>query len=255
MKFAQKVKELKKENKGKIVLVRCGIFVIATGEDAILLNKLYGLKVTCFQKNECKVGMPVGVILKYLELIEEEGYGYVLYDYGKDSKELVEKYKFEGKENSEKEECKNCKECAHYKGCTYSNINIYEILEQKRERQQKDELILIPKYEKYMQYMIETIIKMPRTEKFNIGNEFKTVMYKMLENILYINKIENSKRMYYLNLIDSELNTQRIMIRIMQKNKWIDNKKYKVSMELLYEIGKILGGLIKYYAKNNKKSV
>ena len=39
--------------------------------------------------------MPVGVILKYLELIEEEGYGYVLYDYGKDSKELVEKYKFE----------------------------------------------------------------------------------------------------------------------------------------------------------------
>lgn len=30
------------------------------------------------------------------------------------------------------------------------------------------------------------------------------------------------------------------MIRIMEKNKWIDDKKYKVSMELLYEIGKIL---------------
>ena len=68
----------------------------------------------------------------------------------------------------------------------------------------KEELMLIPKYEKYMQYMIETIIKMPRTEKFNIGNEFKTIMYKMLENILYINKIENSKRLYYLNLIDNK---------------------------------------------------
>ena len=119
----------------------------------------------------------------------------------------------------------------------------------------KEELILIPKYEKYMQYMIEVIIKMPRTEKFNIGNEFKTVMYKMLENILYINKVENSKRLYYLNLIDAELNTQRIMIRVMYKNKWIDEKKYKVSMELLYEIGKILGGLIKYYDKNNKKPI
>ena len=43
----------------------------------------------------------------------------------------------------------------------------------------KQELMLIPKYEKYMQYMIEVIIKMPRTEKFNIGNEFKTIMYKM----------------------------------------------------------------------------
>ena len=42
MRFNQKVKELKKleENKGKMVLVRCGIFVIATGKDAILLNKL-----------------------------------------------------------------------------------------------------------------------------------------------------------------------------------------------------------------------
>ena len=119
----------------------------------------------------------------------------------------------------------------------------------------KEELTLIPKYEKYMQYMIEVIIKMPRTEKFNIGNEFKTVMYKMLENILYINKVENSKWLHYLNLIDAELNTQRIMIRVMFKNKWIDEKKYKVSMELLYEIGKMLGGLIKYYAKNNKKWV
>ena len=118
---------------------------------------------------------------------------------------------------------------------------------------EKQELIIIPKYEKYMEYMIQVIMRMPRTEKFNIGNEFKCLMYKMLENILYINKLEMSKRLYYLNLIDAELNTQRIMIRIMHKNRWIDEKKYKVSMEMLYEIGKILGGLIKAYAKNNKK--
>ena len=120
---------------------------------------------------------------------------------------------------------------------------------------EKQELILITKYEKYMEYMIQVILKMPRTEKFNIGNEFKMIMYKMLENILYISKLEISKRLYYLNLIDAELNTQRVMIRIMTKNKWIDEKKYKVSMEMLYEIGKILGGLIKVYAKNYKKSV
>lgn len=117
----------------------------------------------------------------------------------------------------------------------------------------RNELILIPKYERYMQYMIEIIIKIPRTEKFNIGNEFKTIMYKSLENILYINKIDISKRLYYLNIVDAQLNTQRVMIRIMQKNKWINDKKYKVSMELLYEIGKILGGLIKTYAKMDKK--
>ena len=42
----------------------------------------------------------------------------------------------------------------------------------------------------------------------------------------------------------------------MHENKWIGDKKYKYSNELLSEIGKILGGLIKSvgvkeYAKNN----
>ena len=119
--------------------------------------------------------------------------------------------------------------------------------------EKNNELILIPKCEKYMQYMIEVILKLPRTEKFNIGNEYKNIMYKMLENIYYINKIDVLKRLYYLNLIDAELNIQRQMLRIMIKNKWIDEKKFKVAMNGLYEIGKILGGLIKHYAKNNKK--
>ena len=49
------------------------------------------------------------------------------------------------------------------------------------------------------------------------------------------------------------LNCQRIYLRIMYKNKWIDEHKLDVAMEQIYEIGQILGGLIKYYAKNNKK--
>ena len=46
---------------------------------------------------------------------------------------------------------------------------------------------------------------------------------------------------------------KRIYLRIMLKNRWIDEKKFKVSMELISEIGKIVGGLIKYYAKKDKK--
>ena len=50
-----------------------------------------------------------------------------------------------------------------------------------------------------------------------------------------------------------ERRTQRVMLRLMVENRWIDEKKFRVSMEMLYEIGKILGELIKQYAKNNKK--
>ena len=117
----------------------------------------------------------------------------------------------------------------------------------------ENKLILIPKTERYIQYMLEVIIKMPRTEKFNIGTEFKTSMYQMLRNILYLSKISNEKCIKILNEIDAELNTQRIYLRIMKKNRWIDEKKFNVAMEQIYEIGKILGGLIKYYGKMDKK--
>ena len=120
-------------------------------------------------------------------------------------------------------------------------------------KENNKKLELIPKLEKYIQYMLEVILKLPRTEKFSIGNEYKTSMYKTISYVMYLNKVESSKCLYYTNMIDAEINVQRIYLRIMHKNKWIDDKKLKVSMEQIYEIGKILGGLIKYYVKNNKK--
>lgn len=120
-------------------------------------------------------------------------------------------------------------------------------------QEQENKLILIPKAEKYIEYMLQVIFKLPRTEKFSIGTEFKLSLYQMMRNIMMISKIEKINILGYLNEIDSLLNTQRIYLRIMKKNKWIDEKKFKVAMELIYEIGKILGGLIKYYAKNIKK--
>ena len=122
------------------------------------------------------------------------------------------------------------------------------------EKEQKDnQLKLIPKTEKYIEYMLQIIFKIPRTEKFSIGTEYKLSMYEMLKDILIINKINTKDKMKYLNKIDANLNTQRIFLRIMKKEKGIDIKKFNIAMSLIYEIGKILGGLIKYYAKNNKK--
>ena len=117
----------------------------------------------------------------------------------------------------------------------------------------EQELILIPKIEKYMQYMIEVLIKLPRTEKFSIGNEYKVSMYEMLKNVMYIVKIDESKRLYYIDKIDVELNCQRIFLRLMVKNRWIDEKKFHIAMSLISEMGKLVGGLIKYYGKKNKK--
>ena len=114
-----------------------------------------------------------------------------------------------------------------------------------KENSKNKKLEIIPKLEKYVQYMLEIILKLPRTEKFSIGTEVKTSMYEMLKNILLASKIDKSKRLQIYNIVDSNIYYQRICIRIMYNQKWIDEKKYKHSNELLAEIGKILGGLIK----------
>lgn len=122
---------------------------------------------------------------------------------------------------------------------------------EKKQQINNEQLKLIPKLEEYIQYMLEIILKIPRTEKFNIGNEYKKSMYSMLENVIYISKIKEEERINIINKIDARLNCQRIYLRIMYKNRWIDEKKFRVAISKISEIGKIVGGLIKYYAKNN----
>jgi hypothetical protein len=121
------------------------------------------------------------------------------------------------------------------------------------EKINNEQLQLIPKVQEYIQYMLETLLKLPRTEKFSIGNEYKSSMYKLLEYILYVSKIEKEQRLECINKIDAELKCQRIYLRIMYKNRWINDKKFNVAITKIGEIGKMVGGLVKYYVKNNKE--
>ena len=117
------------------------------------------------------------------------------------------------------------------------------------------QLLLIPKIENYVEYMLQIMVKLPRTEKFSIGNEYKLSMYQMIEITFYLNKIkrkENRKEgLNVINQIDTKLNCQRIYLRIMKKECWIDRKKFDIAMQKIYEIGSIIGGLTKTYAKDD----
>lgn len=119
---------------------------------------------------------------------------------------------------------------------------------------QQNRLQLIPKIEQYIEYILNMLIKIPRTEKFSIGSEYKISIYQMLERVIYLNKINDRLEcIEIVNRIDTLLNCQRIYLRVMKNNHWIDEKKFNIAMEKIYEMGKIIGGLYKYYAKDNKK--
>ena len=83
------------------------------------------------------------------------------------------------------------------------------------EKSKDNRFVIIVRIEKYIEYMLTILLKLPRTEKFSIGTEVKTSMYEMLKNILLASKIDKSKRLQIYNIVDSNIYYQRICIRMM----------------------------------------
>ena len=86
------------------------------------------------------------------------------------------------------------------------------------EKSKDNRFVIIVRIEKYIEYMLTILLKLPRTEKFSIGTEVKTSMYEMLKNILLASKIDKDKRLSIYNIVDSNIYYQRICIRITNNN-------------------------------------
>ena len=108
MGFSKMIELLQMKNKGYIVLVKTGNFYIARGKDALALNKMLDLKLTCLETEICKVGFPISSLEKYTKLIEDKKYSYIVYNYNGELGKLEVIKKYDGKkrnkitENSQK---------------------------------------------------------------------------------------------------------------------------------------------------------
>ena len=112
MGFSRMIELLQLKNKGKIVICNAGNFYIAVGKDAVLLNNLLNLKVTCFRTEICKVGFPINSLEKYTDLIQQKEYSYIVYYFDKEKSNLEILEQYVGKNKNEiKEENINCYMC------------------------------------------------------------------------------------------------------------------------------------------------
>ena len=113
------------KNKGKIVLCNSGNFYIAIGKDAVFLNRLINLKVSCFKSEVCRVGFPIKSLEKYTDLIEQKGYSYIVYYFDKEKAKLEVLLEYEGKQQEgiigSNINCYTCKHSTKY----YKKHDIY----------------------------------------------------------------------------------------------------------------------------------
>ena len=114
MSFSKMLGLLQRKDKGYIILINTGNFYIARGKDALLLNQLLGLKLSCLETEVCKVGFPMNALEKYTKLIEEKDYSYIVYNFDTVWGSLNVVKKKDGKyKNTETEERDNCYCCSN----------------------------------------------------------------------------------------------------------------------------------------------
>ena len=71
-KLYEKYEKLKSNDSNKIYLFLCGNFYIALDSDAIILNELFNMQLTKFQKLCDKCGFPKNSSDKYEKMLEEK---------------------------------------------------------------------------------------------------------------------------------------------------------------------------------------
>ena len=138
MRFSNMLEILQEKNKESIVLIKSGIFYIATGKDAIFLNKEFNLKCICFKKEICKIGIPESRLDYYLRKLEKINISYIVYHFDSNKELLTEKYNYKGKYHNKLNKNKNCSICKEDKDNEdkYS-IAIKKLLESETKKNEK----------------------------------------------------------------------------------------------------------------------
>lgn len=100
-----------------------------------------------------------------------------------------------------------------------SNSNNLNLNNSKHNKTKPDILYMLPKMERHIEYVLGLVLKLPRIEKFNIGQEMKLIVYDTLKNILYLSKVEIKYRMSIANVIDANISYEKSLIRCYNEHK------------------------------------
>ena len=143
MSFGKMVELLQQKDNGKIILVNSGSFYIARGRDAVLLHNILNLKVNCMEAEICKIGFPLNSLEKYTQLIEQEQYSYIVYNFDNKLGKLNITKKYNGKKlNTIEEEKLNCYICKNtvkmYKKNDKYIQAVADLYEEEYQKQEKE---------------------------------------------------------------------------------------------------------------------
>lgn len=89
-------------------------------------------------------------------------------------------------------------------------------------------------------------MKFPKHEKYSLGEKLEGIILDSLELIIFGNYQPKNFKEGYILKANAKIETLKILYRLANSIGAIDNSAYLKTQEALQEIGKMLGGWLKY---------
>lgn len=88
--------------------------------------------------------------------------------------------------------------------------------------------------------------KFPKSQRFIITQRLQNAVLNFQELLIEANALRGARRTDTLKLADAELRKARLYLRLCEKWQWLTPGQYKHASVLVAEIGRLLGGFMKY---------
>jgi len=89
----------------------------------------------------------------------------------------------------------------------------------------------------------------PKTSRYTLGNKIDELFLQVVEAIITASFLTSKEKLPLIGKASTKLDMLKFFLQIAWEIKAIDNKKYILLSERLYEIGRMLGGWQKHLLK------
>ena len=92
-------------------------------------------------------------------------------------------------------------------------------------------------------------VRIPKTKRYTLWNRCETAVLAILEGIIAAGHYIGPKHLETLQRVSIELDLLKVFIRLSKETRCIDAKQYVEIEAKIQEIGKMLGGWIKFASR------
>jgi hypothetical protein len=94
--------------------------------------------------------------------------------------------------------------------------------------------------------MLPMTEKFPKSQRFVVTQRLQSAVLNFQELLIETNALRGSVRKEKFSFADAELRKIRLYLRLCEKWRWLTPGQYKHASVMVAEIGRLLGGWMKY---------